>query len=138
VRSGLDVAVGAGAGGVVVLRSEEVSVNPQKRARPTEGRTRKGRNKKGKSQRTSTNQSTLVLSASSKGVNLKSGRYFRSLALLAVFLYCPSALEESHCERTGAVSAAFHCSPRCRPAHTSTEKLAREAEQRTEGDENAR
>ena len=30
------------------------------------------------------------------GVNLKSGRYFRSLALLAVFLNCPSALDVSY------------------------------------------
>ena len=31
------------------------------------------------------------------GVNLKSGRYFLSLLLLAVFLNCPSDLEVSYC-----------------------------------------
>ena len=34
----------------------------------------------------------MVSIASSNGVNLKSGRYFRNLALFAVFLNCPSAL----------------------------------------------
>lgn len=33
---------------------------------------------------------------SSNGVNLKSGRYLTNLALLAVFLYCPSALVVSN------------------------------------------
>lgn len=35
----------------------------------------------------------------SNGVNWKSGRSFRSLALLAVFLYCPSALDVSNCNQ---------------------------------------
>lgn len=37
-------------------------------------------------------QSTLSFIAFENGVNSKVGKYFRSLALLAVFLYCPSAL----------------------------------------------
>uniref|UniRef100_A0A6B0UED8 Putative secreted protein n=1 Tax=Ixodes ricinus TaxID=34613 RepID=A0A6B0UED8_IXORI len=43
----------------------------------------------------STNQSTVSSMALVMGVNLKSGRYLRNLALLAVFLNWPSALEVS-------------------------------------------
>ena len=42
------------------------------------------------------------------GVNLKSGRYFRSLALLAVFLNWPSDLEVSYLARVKVVHI-YHC-----------------------------